>query len=391
MRAMGKVCRKRILVSVPQLAYQHRQGLEGILHYAKEYRAALWELTPETERFFDPPYLDPSQFDGILAYVDTSESWERILSANVPTVLHDPLLPLAELKRRWRPNTTLITHDYREEGRAAARYFLARHFRNFAYVGVGVPGKLILPWEQRQAGFVQELERNGLQCRIYPHTALPGQSTDCIRLAEWLRTLPRATGVFCVRDARALDVLSAASSIDLNVPEHLSVLGFDNDETLCETSTPQLSSISANLHAFGLEAARQLDRLLSGHPGEVVVCKPNLQVMTRASTALDAVDDPFVARALSWMRMHLTEDSNIDSVAVGVGCSTRFLQRRFQKTLGCSIGDEFRHLKLETALSLLETSGKTLTQVADECGFSNASYLCQCIRKATGQTPAQYR
>ena len=91
------------------------------------------------------------------------------------------------------------------------------------------------------------------------------------------------------------------------------------------------------------------------------------------------------------MRMHLTEDSNIDSVAEGVGCSTRFLQRRFQKTLGCSIGDEFRHLKLETALSLLETSEKTLTQVADECGFSNASYLCQCIRKATGQTPAQCR
>ena len=108
-------------------------------------------------------------------------------------------------------------------------------------------------------------------------------------------------------------------------------------------------------------------------------------------TALDAVDDPFVARALSWMRMHLTEDSNVDSVAEGVGCSTRFLQRRFQKTLGCSIGDEFRHLKLETALSLLETSGKNLTQVADECGFSNASYLCQCIRKATGQTPAQCR
>lgn len=389
MRAMGKVCRKRILVSVPQLAYQYRQGVEGILHYVKKYKAAFWDSTPEIEVFPNTKLLNPSQFDGILAHVETAESWDRILDANVPTVLHDPFLSFDELKRRWRPNTTFITHDYREGGHVAARYFLARHFRNFAYVGF--PGESPLPGEQRQIGFVQELERNGLPCRIYPHAALPDGNTDHERLAEWLRTLPRATGVFCVRDARALDVLSAASSIDLNVPEHLSVLGFDNDETLCETSTPQLSSISANLHAFGFEAARQLDRLLSGHPGEVVVCKPNLQVMTRASTALDAVDDPFVARALSWMRMHLTEDSTIDSVAEGVGCSTRFLQRRFQKTLGCSIGDEFRHLKLETALSLLETSEKTLTQVADECGFSNASYLCQCIRKVTGQTPAQCR
>ena len=248
---------------------------------------------------------------------------------------------------------------------------------------------MLLHDRHRLIGFSGELMKHGFPCAVYQ--APKAIDSDRISLSRWLCTLPRATGIFCVRDPRALEGITAAKSMNLNVPDHIAVLGFDNDEPLCQTSTPQLSSISANVQALGFETARQLDLLLSGHGGGIFSYKPKLQVVERASTASDANGDLFVSRALTWMQTHLAEKPNVDSVAMGIGCSARFLQGHFQKALGCSIGNKLKELKIEAAISMLKASEKNLDQIAYECGFGNASYLCRCLRETTGRTPNEFR
>lgn len=387
MRGMKMLRRKHILISLPMHTYQHRQGFEGILRYVKENRSCDWTLIPKTDTL---PYKEPlniKPFDGALVYTENDAEWDHVLSTHIPAVLFNPFRNLNPTHKTKHTITTIISYDYEEEGRTAAQYFMKRNFRNFAYVHSA--GEIFPHGRHRLIGFSDELMKNGFSCAVYQLPKSIG--SDRIPLSRWLSTLPRATGIFCVRDARALEVITAAKSVKLNVPDHVSVLGFDNDEPLCETSTPQLSSISANVQAFGFEAARQLDLILSGHEGGVLLYKPKPQVVTRASTASDANGNIFVSRALIWMQAHLAENPNVDSVAMGIGCSTRFLQGHFQKALGCSIGNKFKELKIETAISMLKASKKSLDQIAYECGFGNASYLCRCIRETTGRTPSEYR
>ena len=388
MRTMKADNRKRILISVPMLALQHRQGLEGILQYVKDHRTTAWDTYIEAEALDHQLNLSKVKCDGILAFITSDKARKRILAAKVPAVLYEPFKSVAYLKKHRQDYVTSITSDFAEEGRVAARYFIGRHFRNFAYVGSANKYRWID--EQRQVGFSDEVNRHGFQCITFPeHKPSSANDNDRSRLSEWLHALPHGTGIFCVRDVRALDVISAAAANGIDVPRHVAILGFDDDELLCRTCTPQLSSIYANVQALGYEVAHLLDLLMSGNKGNVIEYRPALSVVTRASSDIDAIGDPFVAKAISWIQTKLAENIGIDSVAEGIGCSTKFLQERFRKSLGCSIGKEIRRQRLEKAMQMIKASGKDLSLVAAACGFSNSAHLCTCIRDATGLTPTQ--
>ena len=85
------------------------------------------------------------------------------------------------------------------------------------------------------------LPRRSSPVRTWPRiSARPCPPT----LANWLDSLPKPAAVMAVHDLRATHVLEAASLRKIKVPEQLAVIGVDNDELLCDFTTPQLTSIS---------------------------------------------------------------------------------------------------------------------------------------------------
>lgn len=63
----------------------------------------------------------------------------------------------------------------------------------------------------------------------------------------------------------------------------------------------------------------------------------------------------------------------------------------FKNIFGMPILTFRRHVQLRAARSLLETTSMDLTQIADECGFSDDNYLIRVFRKHYGITPGAYR
>jgi len=61
-------------------------------------------------------------------------------------------------------------------------------------------------------------------------------------IAGWLRKQPCPLGLFACNDVRAQQVLNACASSNIAVPEEIAVIGVDNDEVLCELSTPPLTT-----------------------------------------------------------------------------------------------------------------------------------------------------
>lgn len=316
----------------------------------------------------------------------------RFISLNVPAVFYEPFLSAAVQTLKPHPRAVTVVTDYMAEGRFAARYFMDRHYRSFAYVGE--PDGQVAADTLRRQGFVEELAKNGFQCRCFTRDmgtqALDGDAERPL-LVGWLKRLPLHTGLFAVRDMRARTVLALAMEAGLQIPVHLAILGLDDDKCLCETCAPALSSVATDVFSLGYKTGELLDGLLSGEAGKIVVRAPNLRAVTRASTEMDASDDPTVARALSWIRTHLADRLSVEAVAYGIGCPVRRLQWQFQKELGHSIGVEVRRLRLEAAMQMLRTTDKSISCIADMCGFSGASHFGLCLRRTFGTSPARYK
>jgi len=94
----------------------------------------------------------------------------------------------------------------------------------------------------------------------------------------------RPTAIFALNDLTALGVYQAARDLRLNVPEDLSVVGFD-DLPLAEWANPPLTTIRQPLVQMALTAARLVVRMAAGeHPTQTRL-ELATDLVVRASTA----------------------------------------------------------------------------------------------------------
>lgn len=67
------------------------------------------------------------------------------------------------------------------------------------------------------------------------------------------------------------------------------------------------------------------------------------------------------------------------------------ISKSFPKHFHCTLGEYARKLKVEKALSLINHSKQSLTEVAMECGFFDQSHFIKSFKDVTGFTPKEYR
>ncbi len=82
---------------------------------------------------------------------------------------------------------------------------------------------------------------------------------------------------------------------------------------------------------------------------------------------------------------------NIASLAQELHVSTRTLYNLFQYFAGCSPKAYLDTLVLENAKYLLANTTKTVSEIADEIGFSSPFHLSRVFKEATALSPTAYR
>lgn len=78
---------------------------------------------------------------------------------------------------------------------------------------------------------------------------------------------------------------------------------------------------------------------------------------------------------------------NIDKVSSAMGLSRAQLYRKIKALTGTSPVDIIREARLKRADRLLETTDKSVSEIAYEVGFSSPSYFTKCYRERFGHTP----
>jgi len=297
-------------------------------------------------------------------------------------------------------------------GRQAADYFLQKGYRNFGYFELTDLSHFAAPWlrwnDLRREGFQQRIDEffKGLsgQGVVVPRVNIFSDASAASRsgfqktnryaeghIAKWLMSLPQRTAIFCGCDDWAVIMTRAAQSLQLQVPDHIAVLGVDDDTLFCHMVDPPLSSIVTGDERVGREAVKVLDAMLAGKPAprDPILLAP-LGVTERRSSNIRAVTDTDVGTALDYIKSHATENLSVKQIMPHLSVNRRTLEMKFQRLLGRSPAEEIHRVRMEALKSLLRGE-LSIRQIVQRMDYSSSQYLARTFRRDTGMSLTEYR
>ncbi|MGC4030148.1 MAG: substrate-binding domain-containing protein [Tepidisphaeraceae bacterium] len=286
----------------------------------------------------------------------------------------------------------------------AAEHLLSRCLEHFAFYGpswdadTATGGRPRLTMIRRARGFHLALKRHGRRCinanlpvptlrELFTHAHHP-------KTIAWLRSLPKPIGIFAADDMLAHDLAEACREADIGVPEDVAIIGVNNDDLLCESAWPPLSSVEVDFSRMGYLAAKTLDRLLSGEKlrkAERLIELPPIRVQQRMSTDVLATTQRDLADAVRFIREHACDPCSVSDVLKAVPFARRSLERQFVEQLGRSPHAEISRVRIETARRLLMQPDLSVNDVCERCGFAAIQSFNRFFLQSVGITPAAFR
>lgn len=104
-----------------------------------------------------------------------------------------------------------------------------------------------------------------------------------------------------------------------------------------------------------------------------------------------AYQNGLVSAAVEYMQQHLDSPAPLNDITAFLAVSPRQLNQAFIKHTGDTAVVYWRNLRLEQARKLMANSDLSVTEIANACGFADASHLIAWFRKQYGETPASFR
>ncbi|MEI8386892.1 MAG: AraC family transcriptional regulator [Verrucomicrobiota bacterium] len=98
-----------------------------------------------------------------------------------------------------------------------------------------------------------------------------------------------------------------------------------------------------------------------------------------------------LGRAVAFMEENLGEPLDRDSVARAAGLSGSHFSHLIRERTGRTFTDLMAQYRVDRAKTMLRRTGKSIVQIAMECGFEDQSYFSRVFKRYTGTTPRSYR
>ncbi len=374
---------RRRVALVIETSNEYARGLmRGIHKYMQEWKPWVIDLREQSRDQLDITWLRGWKGDGIIA---------RIQSPKMAYFLQHLGVPVVNVSSaNMVPGIPCVETNDTEFSRMAVNHLMEKGFRRFAFCG-----DRSYSWSrQREKAFTDILEGMGMPCESRFDAAPFGDNHDGMvgRLREWVSAFQPPVGIMASYDTLGHQLLEACRHEEIEIPDEIGVIGVDNDELLCELSTPSLSSIVPNTISIGYTAASILDRLMQGQVLEDdLVLIPPAGLSVRMSTDRITTSDPLVAEAIRFIREHIYDDIHVSDLSGGLHVSRRVLESRFVKAVGHTPHREIIILKTRLIRQLLQETELNLSEIAERSGFQHAEYITVLFKRETGMTPSEYR
>ena len=365
-----------------------RDFLTGFFDYAK--RKTHWDIrvvqsAEELER-------TASGCHGIVTGIEPSSGVLAACARNAA--------PLVAVGAEWKLKHKGVAIAYIRNDNESIGRFCAQHFHSlgkFAAAGF-VPSSDSDDWSAaREKGFLGNFR--AAEKSTFRPAAEPGSDKDIAALADWLRSLSKPAAVMAAWDMRAVHVLSACRLAHLKVPGQVAVIGVDNDPLLCDFTTPTLTSVSPDHILEGQLAAEIIDRMMR-HPSlnpqhSTRNHQPHLntakKVVERESARPVSPVTALIARAISFIDAHASENIKAADVVSALGVSRSLLDLRFREFRDETVSQSIICRRLDEVKRLLSETGLSIHAITAKCGFPNPNHLKNLFRRHCGISMRDWR
>ena len=281
----------------------------------------------------------------------------------------------------------MLTGHYKEFGAYAADFFLNQNFNNYAFIGM----KDILWSVSRYEGFSEQIS-SSKKLMTY-HYDVEDFQNEIKEISAWLYSLPKPIAMFACNDFMARQVTEICQMNGIRIPEDISLLGVDNDEFMCNISSPTLSSIKLNFEKHGYEIAKTLFKMIAEKkiwPARIPV--EAIGVVERMSTKRKVISDPYIREIVDFISRNYMQDIAISKLTSLIPLSRRAIELKFKKEMyPYTISSYILKLRLEHFCHLLQSSELPVGTAAYKSGFIDNSNFSTLFKKYKGVTPTEYR
>lgn len=260
--------------------------------------------------------------DGIICSIAQSK---KIAAMKLPMIAYDP--------GTYSGPIPCIVSDHANAARLAAEHLMDQGHGHFAYCGFNH-----LAWsEERGRTFCETVRKTHAEVHLFaPPSDTISWTEEEPAIKEWLQTLPNPVGLLCANDDWAESVMELCRLLDYSIPEDISVIGVDDDETICELQNPPLSS---------------------------------------------------VRKALRFIRENINQSIRVSDVVRATSLSHRALNEQFHIELNGSIKTQLTRARIDYICRLLTETDLRVQEIALAAGYEDDCHFSRYFKRTTGLTP----
>ena len=111
----------------------------------------------------------------------------------------------------------------------------------------------------------------------------------------------------------------------------------------------------------------------------------------KARVTSTAKENRSVQNAISYIKGHFEKSISLSELSALAGYSPNHFQRIFTEIMGISPREYLEDVRIKQSKFLLAQSERSLSEIAQECGFSSQSYFCKVFKRHTFITPYEFR
>ncbi|GEA52700.1 hypothetical protein VIN01S_35040 [Vibrio inusitatus NBRC 102082] len=349
------------------MIYFDRQVLKGIQAKVEELSLKV-EL--HLESYTDTDYLRSQKWDYVIADLNKPNVLDALQDLSIHTLVfrnHDGGEVPARCSSVTVDNFGLADtalQSFKNSGYQAVGYYSSQQDRNAQWC------------LERHAGFAQSAQTGGF--------AIIGDIEQAIAN----KVFP--LGVYCSSDRSARKLVNFCYRQSVSVPEQVSIIGTDYDDTERMLSSIPLSSVALNPVELGKCCIDTLFKSVRYKKAYHEIFS-SYELIHGRTTKSEIKLDTVLVKAESFIRNNFHRNIKIKQVTDYCRVSRKTLDSRFLESYAETAHQFITRQRLDKAKQLLVSTEDSIDAIAKQCGYPNQSYLSQVFLKQLSTTPNQYR
>jgi AraC family transcriptional regulator len=150
-------------------------------------------------------------------------------------------------------------------------------------------------------------------------------------------------------------------------------------------------SMLSSVHLKSLVLKVYKECLINDNDSETSVKALVLSAFEFSQEKHERTSPGWIARIADVLHDRWNENVSLTELSHELNLHPVTISKSFPKHFHCSLGEYARKIKIDKAISFINHSDRSLTEIALECGFFDQSHFIKTFKGVTGFTPKEYQ